>query len=293
MVFKGRAQIPIYLTMLPGVLVYLLFGIIPSVATALISLTDYSGIPGLQIHFVGLSNYTNMFHNESIGLYGSIVDTLIFAISVTVIQNALGMLMAVLLNKKIPGRAFFRSLVFLPAVLGVIVIGLMWALIFNPSGGPAASIMHSIGVSSSFFGSNTWALPLVIFVQVWASLGFTTIVYLAGISAIPSDLYEAGTLDGASGWFRFRYITYPLIAPSMTVNVLLAVVGSLNTYDLIYVLTDGQYHTNTLGMYMFNTAFQGSSDLGVAATISMIQFAISLVVVLILQKYLRRREEFL
>ena len=293
MVFSGRSRYQIYLTMLPGVLVYLLFGIVPSVATAFISLTNYSGIPGLTVHFVGFSNYVSLVHSDSVGLYGSIVDTLVFAISVTVIQNALGLLMAVLLDKKIPGRAFFRSLVFLPAVLGVIVIGLMWALIFNPSGGPAASITHLFGISSSFFGSNTWALPLVIFVQIWTSLGFTTIVYLAGISSIPSELYEAGTIDGASGWRTFRYITYPLLAPSMTVNVLLAVVGSLNTYDLIYVLTDGQYNTNTLGMYMFNTAFQGSSDLGLAATISMIQFAISLIVVLVLQKYLRRREEFL
>ena len=109
-------------------------------------------------------------------------------------------------------------------------------------------------------------------------------------TAIPSEMYEAAQLDGGSSWNVFRFVTFPMIAPSVTVDVLLAAVGSLNVYNLIYVLTDGLYHTNTLGMFMFNSAFQGSGDLGFGATLSMILFLITLLVALPLQKYLRQRE---
>ncbi|MHB1629522.1 MAG: carbohydrate ABC transporter permease [Bacilli bacterium] len=292
-IYRGRDRVQMYLGMLPGLLVYLLFALVPSIATAIISLTNYSGIPGVPASFVGFENYVQAFVLDSQGILGSIRDTLIFAVSVTVIQNALGLFMAHLFTKKYPGRGLFRSLVFMPAALGVTVIGLMWALIFNPSGGPAAALFSLWGGSSAFFGSNSLALPLVILVQIWANLGFTTIVYLAGMNTVPVELYEAAKMDGASGFTSFKDITFPLIAPSTTVNILLSVVGSLNTYDLIYVLTDGLYHTNTLGMYMFNTAFEGSSNLGLAATISMVQFAITLIVALTLQKYLRKREEAL
>jgi len=291
--YRGRDRMQLHLGMLPGLLVYVLFGIIPSVATAVISLTNDSGIPGLPVDFVGFQNYVQAFVLDATGLLGSIRDTLVFAVSVTVIQNALALALAWLFTKRYPGRAIFRSLVFMPAALGVTVIGLTWALIFNPSGGPAANLLAVWGGNSAFFGSDTWAMPLVIFVQIWANLGFTTIVYLAGMNTVPGELYEAAKMDGASGWRTFRSVTFPMIAASTTVNVLLAAVGSLNTYDLIYVLTDGLYHTNTLGMYMFNTAFEGSSNLGLAATINMVEFVITFVVALTLQKFLRKREEVL
>lgn len=108
---------------------------------------------------------------------------------------------------------------------------------------------------------------------------------------MPVELGEAARIDGASNWLNFWKVTFPMIAPSLTVGVILAAAGSLRTYDLIYVLTDGVNNTNTLGMYMFNTAFQGSSNLGIGAGIGMIQFVLTIVVVLALQKYLARREE--
>lgn len=289
-VFRGRARLPIYLLMLPGALIYLVLGIVPSVATAVISLTNYTGVPGIPANFVGIQNYVQAFSLDWPGVAGSIVDTLVFGIAVTVVQNVLALLLAEMLRRRMPGVAFFRALIFLPAVLGVTVVGLIWALIFNPSGGPAANLLHVFHATSSFFGSNTWALPLVIFVQVWSSLGFTVLVYLSGMNAIPGEMYEAAQLDGGSSWNVFRFVTFPMIAPSVTVDVLLAAVGSLNVYNLIYVLTDGLYHTNTLGMFMFNSAFQGSGDLGFGATLSMILFLITLLVALPLQKYLRKRE---
>lgn len=291
--FGRRGTWWIYLTMVPGLLVYILFGVVPSIMTTVISLMNYTDIAGVSGYFVGLHNYIRIFNAESIGILASIRDTLIFAVGVTVVQNVLGIAMAAALrDKRMPGFKFFRALVFLPAVLGVTVIGLVWALIFNPAGGPAANVLRDFGITSAFLGSSHWALPIVIGVQIWSSLGFTTVVYLAGMNAITPELYEAVALDGGarSGWQVFRGITFPLMAPSVTVNVLLAAVGSLNVYDLIYVLTDGLYHTNTLGMFMFNTAFQGSGNLGLAAAISVIEFVLTLIVAIPLQRYLRSRE---
>lgn len=290
-VFKGRQRTVIYLTMVPGLLVFLLFGIVPSVSTLIISFTNFTAVPGLPTNFVGFDNYIHIFVNDAQGLVQSVKDTLLFAGGVTILQNILGLWMANALSKRFPGVKFFRTLVFMPAVLGVTIIGLMWTLIFSPSGGPAASVLGWFGTSSAFFGSTTLALPLVIFVQIWANLGFTTVVFIAGINTVPKELNEAAKMDGATGWTNFWKVTFPMIAPSITVNVILAAAGSLRTYDLIYVLTDGTNNTNTLGMYMFNTAFQGSSNLGLGAGIGMLQFILTVIVVLLLQKYLTRREE--
>lgn len=290
-VFVGRQKLIMYATLIPGLLVFCLFGIVPSVSTLIISFTNFTAIPGLPTLFVGLSNYIHIFVDNAQGIIQSLEDTLAFAVSVTIIQNGIALWMAHVLTKKFPGVKLFRTLVFLPAVLGVTVIGLMWSLIFSPSGGPAASLLSLFGTSSAFFGSSSLALPLVIFVQIWANLGFTTVVYIAGINTVPGELHEASKIDGASNWVNFWKVTFPMIAPSVTVGVILAAAGSLRTYDLIYVLTDGVNNTNTLGMYMFNTAFQGSSNLGIGAGIGMIQFVLTVVLVLALQKYLTRREE--
>lgn len=290
MVFRGRNRLMMYGAAAPGFLFYIIFAVVPSIATIVISLTNYTSIPGVPAQFVGLQNYVQIIVNEAPGLVSSLIDTLVFAAAVVIFQNAVALAVATFLRHKAPLVSFFRSLIFLPVVLGVTVIGLLWALIFNPSGGPASDILGLFGKSSGFFGSPHAALPLVIFVQIWAMLGFTTLVYLAGMNAIPAELFEAAAIDGARRWTVFRQVTFPLIAQSLTVNVLLAAVGALNTYDLIYVLTDGQNNTNTLGMFMFNTAFQGSGDLGLGATLSVIMFVITIIVAVPLSRYLRSRE---
>jgi raffinose/stachyose/melibiose transport system permease protein len=121
-------------------------------------------------------------------------------------------------------------------------------------------------------------------------MGYSMLIFLAGLQAIPKDLYEAGHIDGASAWQTFRNITFPLIAPSFTVNILLSLIGALGTFDTIYVLTNGRFHTNTLAVDVFNQAFAGTLNLGYASAMSMIQFVFIFIVVVISQYYLRRRE---
>ncbi len=273
-----------------GLGVYVLFGVAPAIGNLAVSFTDYSGLAGSTTHFTGFVNYTAMATTERPGFVGALGATVVFVVGVTLLQNAVGLILAHRLVGNTRGAALMRLLVFLPVVLGVTIVGLIWILIFNPQAGPAAGFLGLFGASSAFFGSSGAAMPLVILVQSWQNVGFSALVFIGGLRAINPEVYEAAAIDGIRPWRRLTSITFPLLAPSVTVNVLLAVVGSFTTYNLIYVLTDGQNGTNTLGMLAFTSAFGSSADLGYGAAVSVALFVLTLAVALPLLALLRRRE---
>ena len=283
------------LTMWAGLLValavYLLFGIVPMLGNVVMSFTDYTELPGAPVHNVGFSNYTAMGTSNAPGFTQAVVATLVFVVAVTIGQNVLALLFAHRLQATGRFAALGRVLVFLPIALGVTIVGLLWILIFNPQEGPAASVLSLFGAHSAFFGSSELAMPLVIFVQIWQNTGFSALVFIGGLRAIDPQIYEAAGIDGIGAWRRLRRITFPLLAPSVTANVLLAVVGSFTTYNLIYVLTQGQYGTQTLGMLAFNAAFgTAEANLGYGAAVSVALFLMTLIVALPLMGLLRLRE---
>ena len=269
---------------------FVLFGIVPTVANLVISFTNYSGLAGTPTSFTGFSNYSQLFTSQGPGFTSSIIDTLIFVVGVTVVQNVIGIALAHRLVDDTKMASGLRILAFFPIVLGVTVIGIVWLLLFDPFSSPAASLSGLFGVHPGFFGSNSWAMPLVITVQVWQNLGFTMAVYIGALKTIPSSIYEAAQLDGVSSWQRFTQVTWPLMAPAVTVNVLFAVIGSLTTYNLIYILTDGQFGTNTLGMLAFNDAFGQTADLGLGAAVTIALFVVAVFVAIPLAALFRSRE---
>ena len=289
---------PLRWTFAFGLVVLVVFAIVPAVAVFAISFTDIRGLPGIPVNWVWLENYERFFSAARIGYnLNALRNTLVYAIVSTIVINVLALGIAVLLNQKIRGRSVARAIVFLPTILGVTVIGLIWSLFFNPSAGPGATIWSWFGADSAFFGDPNLALGLVIFVQIWAGLGVAVVIYLDGLQAVPEELYEAAAIDGASGWQRLRLITVPLLAPSVTANVLLAIVGSLQSYQLAYVLTGpNNPATQLLSLAIFAQAFGGSSSSGIgqsqgyAATISVVQFFIVSIASLLVLWYLRRRE---
>ncbi len=295
------ARTPLRLTFGVGLVILVVFAIVPAVAVFVISLTDIRGLPGIPVNWVWFDNYTRFFSAAKIGYnVNALKNTLIYAVVSTVAINVLALAVAVLFNQKLRGRTFARAVVFLPTILGVTVIGLIWSLFFNPSAGPGSTIWKWFGADSAFFGDPNMALGLVIFVQIWAGLGVAVVIYLAGLQAIPEELYEAANIDGASAGQRVRLITIPLLAPSITANVLLAIVGSLQSYQLAYVLTGpNNPATQLLSLAIFAQAFGGSSASGIgqsqgyAATISVVQFFIVGIASLLVLWYLRRREAVL
>lgn len=272
-----------------GLAVYALFGLVPAVANTVVSFTNYALYPGAPVNFAGWSNYTAMFTSQRPGFLAALVATVVFVTSVTIAQNVLALAVAHRLVRDSRWNGLLRVLVFLPIVLGVTIVGIVWILIFEPSQGPASSVWGLFGAQSSFFGSDSLALPLVIGVQVWQNIGFTALVFLGGLNAISPEIYQAADIDGVTPWRRLTRITVPMLAPAVTVNVLLAVVGSFTVYNLIYVLTQGQHNTMTLGMLSFTAAFT-NSDLGYGAAVATVLFAFTLLVALPLLMLLRRRE---
>lgn len=285
-----------YVCLAPALAVFVLLEIVPAFATSIFSLTDYTGLPGAPIHWVGIENYTSLLVGQQTFLLRALGVTAIFSLTVTVVQNGLGVLIAWLLNSRLRGQIAVRSLVFLPVVLGATINGLTWYVMFNPLGGPVTLFLQHFGIRANLLGTASTALYAVIWVQIWANLGFSMMVFLAGMQGIPSEIYEAGRIDGTSAWSAFRHLTIPLLAPSITVNVLLAIIGTITGFELIFVLTDGgpAFSSQTVGMWVFNQAFFSNSRLpGFASAIAMVQFVIVFAIAMVMQSYLRRREVML
>ncbi len=285
-----------YVCLAPALAVFIVLEIVPAFATAIFAMTDYSGLPNRPINWVGLQNYRELLTGGWTFLERALRVTVIFSLVVTVVQNGLAVLIAWLLNSGLRGQIPVRSLVFMPVVLGATVNGLTWYVMFNPIAGPVTMVLGELGIRANLLGSVTTALWAVIWVQIWANLGFSMMVFLAGMQGIPAEVYEAGKIDGTSPWSAFRYLTIPLLAPSITINVLLAIIGSITGFELIFVLTDGgpAFSSQTLGMWVFNQAFFSGNRLpGYASAIAMVQFTLVFAIALVMQHYLRRREAVL
>lgn len=286
-----------YVCLAPALAVFTALEILPALATVIFSMTDYTGLPGAPINWVGLENYTSLLSGQRTFLLRALGVTAIFSLTVTVAQNGLAVLIAWLLNSRLRGQITVRSIVFLPVVLGATVNGLTWYVMFNPIGGPVTLALNDLfGIRANLLGSVSTALWAVIWVQIWANLGFSMMVFLAGMQAIPAEVYEAGKIDGTSAWSAFRHLTIPLLAPSITINVLLAIIGTITGFELIFVLTGGgpALATQTLGIWVVNQAFFTGSRLpGFASAIAMVQFALVFAIAMVMQAYLRRREAVL
>ena len=284
-----------WLLLAPGLGFYLLIGVGPSLATAIYSFTDATGIRGLPISWVGLENYDEFLFQgaRSRDNLDALNRTLIFMVLVTTIQFSLGLVMALLVNQKLRGRLIFRTLFFVPVILGVAVQGLMWKLFLRPGGGPMDSIFGFFGMESQFLnGSN--AFYWVIVVQIWANAGFTMVIFLAGMQTISADLYEAAAVDGASGWALFKNVTWPQLTPAINTNFLLNIVGSLQAWMLFLVLTGYKNGTQVLGYVVYAEAFggtgTGSFRQGYAAAASIVLFLLVLVLGMAANTVVSRRE---
>ena len=225
--------------------------------------------------------------------------TLIFSLFVTTIQFGLGLLVAVLVNQKLKGTNFFRTLYFMPVILGAVIQGLIWSLFLYPLGGPMQSILDVFGLSSEFFGGPpSEAFAWVIVVQIWANMGTTMIIFLAGMQTIPSEIYEAAEIDGASKWQVFKNVTWPLMTPSVNTNLLLNIIGSLQAWQLFLVLLGYRNGTQVLGYLIYAVGFGQTSGSvtssfrqGYAAAASIVLFLLVLVLGMTTQYFLNRREK--
>ena len=275
------------LLLLPGFGLYMLIGFGPSLATAIYSFTDATGVRGAPINWIGLENYDEFLFRglASRDNLAALQRTLIFMVVVTTVQFSLGLLLALLLNQQLRGRTFFRTLFFLPVVLGVVIQGLMWKLFLFPGGGPVAEVFGAFGIQSEFLGgAPSEAFVWVMVVQIWANVGITMVIFLAGMQTIDETLYEAARIDGAGGWALFRDITWPQLTPAINTNFLLNIVGSLQAWQLFLVLIGYRPGTQVLGYLVFAEGFgqttgsvSGAFRQGYAAAASIVLFFLVLI----------------
>ena len=287
-----------YLLILPGLFLYLIVAFGPSLATFGYSFTDATGTPNTPVNWVGWDNYEEfLFVGQAARDNIDVVyRTVIFSVLVTIFQFGIGLLLALLLSRNLFGTRFFRTIFFMPVILGVVIQGLIWRLTLYPLGGPVSQIFNFLGIQNELLGG-LGAFWWVIVVQIWANTGITMVIFIAGLSTVPEELYEAARIDGANNLQIFTRITWPMITPSVNTNLILNIIGSLQAWQLFLVLIGYRPGTTVLGYVIYAQGFgaTGSSSAafrqGYAAAASIVLFVMVLFVGLATQSILNRREE--
>jgi raffinose/stachyose/melibiose transport system permease protein len=295
---RGWSRAVPYLLLLPGILFYLIIALGPSMATAVYSFTDAT-LPGAPVRWIGLENYREflMMGRASTDNLAVLGRTLIFSFFVSTIQFSIGLFVALIINQQLRGRNIFRTLYFMPVILGAVIQGLIWSLFLYPMGGPLARLMSLFGAQPLFLGGQpTEAFSWVIVVQIWANMGTTMIIFLSGLQTIPNEMYEAATIDGAGTWQVFHNVTWPLLTPSVNTNLTLNIIGSLQAWQLFLVLLGYKQGTQVLGYLIYATGFASAGGTsasfrqGYAAAASIVLFLIVLAIGMFVNDTLRRRE---
>jgi len=235
--------------------------------------------PGSADRFVGFDNFFRAFSDPT--LFGSIRVTLVYVFVGVGIEMALGVAVALALHGRIPGKGFLRAIILMPMVLTPVVAGLMWRLLLDPTSGFVNWFLDTIGIGGhAFLGDPATALGTVILVEVWQNTPFVVIIVLAGLESLDPSPFEAAQVDGATGFKLLRHITLPLLAPVLSIVVLLRVIDAVKTFAIINTMTKGGPGTSTLAIsnYVYRIGFE-TFDIGYATTVGVL---VSLAVLVIL-----------
>lgn len=284
-----NTRIVIFLGLLPAVLLYLVFAILPILQSFYFSLMEWDGFSDMK--FVGLDNFVRLFQEP---LFWNSVKNNIYVVMASVFgQVPIALFLALLLNRKIKGLKIFRTIGFLPVVLSTVVISLTWGLIFNSENGMINELLRTIGLgglAQNWLGDTKWAMISVSFVIIWQFVGLYLIIFLAALQNVPEEVLEAAKIDGASEWTTTWKITVPMIWDTIIVAVILCISGSLKTFDLIYVMTHGgpAHSTDVMALYMFNETFS-KLQYGYGSAVSVFIFFFSLTLIFIVTKLLGKR----
>ncbi|WP_413305776.1 sugar ABC transporter permease [Bacillus sp. 1P10SD] len=240
--------------------------------------------------FVGIDNYIRLFKDQL--FWTSVKNTLIFTISVP-FKVAIALVIAVFLNQKIRGLAFFRAAFFFPVVLSMVVVGLVWQWMFSPSYGFINFVLGKLGFPlQNMLVDSKQAMIVLIIVSIWKGLGNNVLLFLAGLQSIPTSLYEAADVDGANTWQKFWHITVKLLKPTTLFVLIITLIGSFKIFDLAYVITGGGPGTSTMVLvhYIYQEAFQ-RFDMGYASAAAYVFFIILFILTLVQMRIFKSDSE--
>jgi multiple sugar transport system permease protein len=281
-----KEQRAAYLFLSPWLLGLLLFWIVPILASAVLSMSTYKIIT--PPHWVGLDNYRDMlFHDRT--FWVSIRVTLKFMVLSVPLYLVCGLVLSLLLNLKMRGINLFRTILFLPSVLSGVAVAVLWVALLNPDVGAVNKVLEAIGIQDPprWLDSPTWAVPSVVLVGLWG-IGGGAIIYLSGLQNISAQLYEAALLDGAGPWQRFRYVTFPMLTPTLLFVLLTGLIDAFQVFDLAYVLSRGGQGGlgDSLQFYLinlWNEAFQ-NHRYGYASALAWVMVLAAAAVILVIFK---------
>ncbi|MBK9715155.1 MAG: sugar ABC transporter permease [Kouleothrix sp.] len=284
-----------YLFLLPSLLGFLLFIVGPVIASLGLSFVRWNLLNPPE--FVGASNYVEIFTRDPVFVQ-SFWNTMFYTVAIVPLQLAAGLTVALALNQGLRGVKIYRLIYFMPVVSSVVAAALVFQWMFNRDFGIISALFWGLGdltglpiAPPDWLNSSFWAKPAIALLTVWKNMGFTMVIYLAGLQAVPEELYDAAKVDGASGWQRFRSITLPLISPTTFFLLIIQMIGAFQLFSEPFVMTRGQggpaHATVSIVFYIYQTAFT-YSQMGKASAIAWVLFAFIFVCTLI-QNWLQRR----
>jgi multiple sugar transport system permease protein len=278
-----------YLLIAPTVSVLLALSIYPLIYAVKVSLQTDSDAGA---HWT-LQNFSRLASDDF--FRSALLHTLVYAVIALTFEFLLGLGLAVLLNREMRGRSFFRAALLVPMMLPAVVVGVVWRLMLNPNFGAINGTLKGLGLNTdalTWTASPTFAFVSVILVDIWQWTPFMFLIMLAGLQAIPQEPYEAALIDGSSSWQTFRNVTLPLLKPAILIALLLRTMDLLRVFDQIFILTEGGpgSATETISLYIYRTAFR-FSDFGYAAAMSFVLLILTNFISALYISLLQRQEE--
>ena len=273
---------------IPILILFFMFNTLPLIRGVIYSFTNYKGYGTYD--FVGFRNYVDLFQDSRVGK--SYLFTFKFAIVSTIVTNVVSLILALGLNSKIKGKSALRGIYFIPNVLGGLVVGYIFSFIFTyilPTVGQKLGIGF---LSSSMLSSESSAWLAIVFVACWQSVAMNTIIYISGLQTVPEDVYEAGSIDGATGWSKFKNLTFPLIIPFFSTNMVLCMKNFLMVFDQIMALTEGgpAQSTVSISYLIYNNGMSGG-QFGFQSANAVIFFIVIVVISVAQMKFTGSKEE--
>lgn len=258
----------------PSLAGLLIFLIIPMLASLVLTFYEWDPLIPTRFIFLGLENYQTLIKDGD--FWDALRHTLFFIVGYIPLVLVSGLGVALLMNQKLIGRTFFRGAFFMPVISAWVAVALMWAWIFNPKFGIINYLLGLIGITGpTWLYDPNWAMPAIILTSVWKDTGFIMILFLSSLQSIPNEYYEAAALDGANNWAKFRYITLPLLSPTVFFTLIISLINSFQVFDQVWIMTEGgpAGATTVLVQQIVNNSFR-YGRMGYAATLSWVLFLI-------------------
>ena len=282
---NGRERTFLLIT-IPILALFFCFNTLPLIKGVIYSFTNFRGYG--EFDWVGLRNYADLFTDARVGK--SYLFTFKLAIVATIVVNVLSLILALGLNSKIKFKSALRGMYFVPNILGALVVGYIFNYFFTYILPAVVKMMG--GKGDSILASSKWAWVAIVIVCAWQSVAMNTIIYISGLQTVPEDVYEAGSLDGATGWKKFRNLTFPLILPFFTINMVLCMKNFLMVFDQIMALTKGgpAQSTESISFLIYNNGMAGG-QFGFQSANAVVFFVVIVVVSVLQMNFLGNKEE--